>query len=100
MPPRSQVLITATELAGLSHSGDPVTVLDVRWRLDEPDGRPAYLEGHIPGAVYVSLEDELSDHTITGRGRHPLPSGSNVQAAARRWGVRQNVPVVACDDWN
>ena len=100
MPPRSQVLITATQLASLIESGDPVAVLDVRWRLDEPDGRPAYLKGHIPGAVYVSLEAELSDHTITGRGRHPLPSGSNVQAAARRWGVRQNVAVVVYDDWN
>ncbi|OBA82438.1 thiosulfate sulfurtransferase [Mycobacterium sp. 1164966.3] len=100
MPLRSQVLITAAELAGLIQSGDPVTVLDVRWRLDEPDGRSAYLDGHIPGAVYVSLEDELSDHTITGRGRHPLPSGPNVQAAARRWGVRQNLPVVVYDDWN
>ncbi|OBF85009.1 thiosulfate sulfurtransferase [Mycobacterium sp. 852002-51163_SCH5372311] len=94
------MLITATELAGLIQSGDPVSVLDVRWRLDEPDGRPAYLEGHIPGAVYVSLEDELSDHTIAGRGRHPLPTGSNLQAAARRWGGRQNVPVVVYDDWN
>jgi thiosulfate/3-mercaptopyruvate sulfurtransferase len=72
----------------------------VRWTLDEPDGRAAYLRGHIPGAVYVSLEDELSDHTTAGRGRHPLPSGRQLQAAARRWGVRQDQPVVAYDDGN
>jgi thiosulfate/3-mercaptopyruvate sulfurtransferase len=59
-----------------------------------------YRNGHIPGAVYVSLEKELSDHTITGRGRHPLPSGRSVEAAARRWGIREGVPVVVCDDWN
>jgi thiosulfate/3-mercaptopyruvate sulfurtransferase len=87
-------------LASLIQAGDPVTILDVRWRLDEPDGRAAYLQGHLPGAVYVSLEDELSDHTITGRGRHPLPSGRSLQAAARRWGIRQDVPVVVYDDWN
>ena len=58
------------------------------------------LQGHLPGAVYVSLEDELSDHTITGRGRHPLPSGRSVEAAARRWGIRQDVPTVVYDDWN
>jgi thiosulfate/3-mercaptopyruvate sulfurtransferase len=98
--PRAQVLITTTELADLIESGDPVTSLDIRWRLDEPDGRSAYLQGHIPGAVYVSLEDELSDHTITGRGRHPLPSGPSLQAAARRWGIRDDVPVVVYDDWN
>jgi thiosulfate/3-mercaptopyruvate sulfurtransferase len=97
---RDQVLITVTELADLIQSGDPVSILDVRWRLDEPDGRPAYLAGHIPGAVYVSLEDELSDHTITGRGRHPLPSGRNLEAAARQWGIRQDSLVVVYDDWN
>jgi thiosulfate/3-mercaptopyruvate sulfurtransferase len=97
---RDRVLITAAELASLVDAGAPLTILDVRWRLDEPDGRPAYLKGHIPGAVYVSLEDELSDHTIAGRGRHPLPSGDAVQAAARRWGVREGDLVVVYDDWN
>jgi thiosulfate/3-mercaptopyruvate sulfurtransferase len=97
---RTQVLITAAELADLIRAGDPVTILDVRWRLDQPDGRATYLQGHIPGAVYVSLEDELSDHMITGRGRHPLPSGRSVEAAARRWGIREGVPTVVYDDWN
>lgn len=95
---RADVFITATELAASIESG--VTVLDVRWQLTEPDGRAAYERGHIPGAVYVSLEDELSDHTVAARGRHPLPGGGDVQAAARRWGVRTGVPVVVYDDWN
>ncbi len=94
------MLIGAAELAGLIQAGDPITVLDVRWRLDEPDGRAAYLQGHVPGAVYVSLEDELSDHTIPGRGRHPLPKGRSLQAAARRWGIQQDSLVVVYDDWN
>jgi len=97
---REQVLITATELARRLADGEPVTILDVRWQLTEPDGRSAYERGHIPGAVYVSLEDELSDHAVTGRGRHPLPSGRDVEAAGRRWGLRQGVPVVVYDDWN
>lgn len=97
---RDDVLITATELAQRLTAGDPLTILDVRWQLTEPDGRAAYEQGHLPGAVYVSLEDELSDHTITGRGRHPLPSGRALEAAARRWGIWQNVPVVVYDDWN
>ncbi|AMC68906.1 thiosulfate sulfurtransferase SseB [Mycobacterium tuberculosis] len=67
MQARGQVLITAAELAGMIQAGDPVSILDVRWRLDEPDGHAAYLQGHLPGAVFVSLEDELSDHTIAGR---------------------------------
>jgi thiosulfate/3-mercaptopyruvate sulfurtransferase len=97
---RDHVLITATELAAAIEAGDPVAILDVRWRLDDPDGRAAYLEGHLPGAVYVSLEDELSDHAVAGRGRHPLPSGRNLEAAARRWGIRQEDAVVVYDDWN
>jgi len=97
---RDDVLITASELAQRMDAVEPLTILDVRWQLTEPDGRPAYEQGHLPGAVYVSLEDELSDHSVTGRGRHPLPSGRNVEAAARRWGVRYGVQVVVYDDWN
>ncbi|MDT5099830.1 MAG: thiosulfate/3-mercaptopyruvate sulfurtransferase [Mycobacterium sp.] len=97
---RDAVLITTTELAALRAAGDPVAILDVRWQLTEPDGRDAFERGHIPGAVYVSLEDELSDHSVAGRGRHPLPSGRAVEAAGRRWGIRKDVPVVVYDDWN
>ena len=100
MTTRADVMITADELMGRLAAGEPVAVLDVRWQLSEPDGRVAYLQGHIPGAVYVSLEDELTDHTVAGRGRHPLPSGPAVAAAARRWGLRQGHPVVVYDDWN
>jgi thiosulfate/3-mercaptopyruvate sulfurtransferase len=97
---RDEVLITATELAQRLDADEPLTILDVRWQLTEPDGRATYQRGHLPGAVYVSLEDELSDHSVARRGRHPLPSGRSVQAAARRWGVRNGVPVVVYDDWN
>ena len=97
---RDEVLIRADDLIRLVSHGDPPTVLDVRWRLDRPDGRADYLAGHIPGAAYVSLDDELSDHDRTGSGRHPLPSGADLQAAARRWGVRNGRPIVVYDDWN
>ena len=100
MSTRAEILTTATELNQTIKAGEPVTILDVRWQLSEPDGRAAYEAGHIPGAVYVSLDDDLSDHTITGRGRHPLPSGQSLEAAGRRWGIRRGVPVVVYDDWN
>lgn len=100
MTGRADVLIPAEALVKRLAAGEPVTVLDVRWTLNEPDGHGSYLRGHLPGAVYVSLEEDLTDHTVAGRGRHPLPSGSAVQAAARRWGVRDGCPVVVYDDWN
>lgn len=99
MATRDDILITAFGLAQLIAAGD-VTLLDVRWQLAKPDGREDYRAGHIPDAVYVSLDDDLSDHTVTGRGRHPLPSGSALQEAARRWGMRDGVPTVIYDDWN
>lgn len=100
MRTRADILVAASDLMALVESGDAPAILDVRWQLSEPDGRPDYLRGHIPGAVYVSLDDDLADHTRTGRGRHPLPSGGAVQAAARRWGLREGKPVVVYDDWN
>ncbi|KAA0085788.1 sulfurtransferase [Mycolicibacterium sp. P9-64] len=97
---REAVLITASELAQRLAADAPVAILDVRWQLSEPDGRAAYEGGHIPGAVYVSLEDDLSDHKFSGRGRHPLPSGRSIEAAGRRWGITEGTPVVVYDDWN
>lgn len=94
------MLISAQQLRHAIVGEHAPAVLDVRWRLDHPDGRDAYLAGHIPGAVYVSLDDDLSDHTVAGRGRHPLPSGAAVQSAARRWGISQGQPVVVYDDWH
>ena len=100
MSTRDAVLIGVGEFMRLNATDHRPAILDVRWRLDQPDGCAGYLAGHIPGAVYVSLEDELTDHARTGRGRHPLPSGADLQAAARRWGLAENQSVVVYDDWN
>jgi thiosulfate/3-mercaptopyruvate sulfurtransferase len=69
-------------------------LLDVRWVLGGPHGRPEYLAGHIPGAVLVDLEEDLAGE---GEGRHPLPAVADLQAAARRWGLREGQPVVVYD---
>jgi thiosulfate/3-mercaptopyruvate sulfurtransferase len=94
MPP---ILITPAELVAL-RSERPVHVLDVRWRLDRPDGRPEYLAGHLPGAVYVDLDTELAQHGAPEDGRHPLPPEEALKASARRWGLRTGETVVVYDD--
>ena len=99
MNARDGVLIGVSELMRRRDDGEQPALLDVRWRLDKPDGYEDYLTGHIPGAVYVSLENELSDHSRNGRGRHPLPSGDELQIAARRWGVKANQPIIVYDGW-
>lgn len=92
------LLITPTELAALQADGAPVRLLDVRWRLDRPEGRPDYLVGHIPGAVYVDLDHELARRGEPYEGRHPLPSREALEASARRWGISAGDIVVAYDD--
>lgn len=91
-------LITARELAALLDGGRTARLLDVRWRLDRPDGRPEYLEAHLPGAVYVDLDHELASHGRPEDGRHPLPTRDALESAARRWGLRAGDTVVAYDD--
>ncbi|MGU3645644.1 sulfurtransferase [Microbacterium sp. C23T] len=90
-------LITPAELDDLLRSS-AVRVLDVRYRLDRPDGSAEHLEGHVPGAVYVDMETELSQHGRPDEGRHPLPPREALQAAARRWGIDDGDTVVVYDD--
>lgn len=75
-----------------------VLVLDARWQLGRDDGREQYLAGHIPGAVFVDVEGELARHGAPHEGRHPLPDDEALAVAARRWGMREGVPVVVYDD--
>ncbi|HTF47145.1 MAG TPA: rhodanese-like domain-containing protein [Pseudonocardia sp.] len=96
--PRRDVLITADELRDQLQGDNPPTLLDVRWALGDPDGHRHYRDGHIPGAVYVDLDTELAAHGAPGAGRHPLPELADLQAAARRWGVRTGRPVVIYDN--
>ncbi|WP_203136130.1 sulfurtransferase [Microbacterium sp. JZ31] len=92
----TEPLIRASELA--ARLGE-VTLLDVRWTLADPEGgRPAYLAGHIPGAVFVDLHHELADPSRPAtEGRHPLPSVEALQRSARAWGVFTDRPVVVYD---
>ena len=66
-------LIAATDLH--SHLADPDWVIvDCRFDMADTDaGRSDYQAGHIPGAVYAHLDDDLSNPPATDNGRHPLP---------------------------
>jgi thiosulfate/3-mercaptopyruvate sulfurtransferase len=92
-----QVITDAASLAAMLDAGEPVTLLDVRWALGDPHGRRHYADGHLPGAVFVDLDTELAAPATPAEGRHPLPAPADLQAAARRWGVRDDRLVVAYD---
>ena len=70
--------------------------VDCRWDLADPArGRELYLGGHVPGASFLDVDEDLSDRSIHGQGRHPLPSAERFAAAASRAGIGAGVFVVA-----
>ncbi len=89
--------MTADDLAAALAGDEPPVLLDVRWALGRTDGHDDYLAAHVPGAVYVDLDTELAAPATPRDGRHPLPDVDALEASARRWGVRDDRPVVAYD---
>ncbi|WP_336053918.1 sulfurtransferase [Streptomyces sp. CA2R101] len=89
-------IITATELASELERPTAPVLLDVRYQMGGPPGRPEYEAGHVPGAVYVDLESELASPPGPG-GRHPLPDLDVFTEAMRAAGVRADRPVVVYD---
>lgn len=86
------------QLGGLDDpAGGAPVLLDVRWELGRGDGREQYEAGHLPGAVYVDLEAGLAAPPSPAEGRHPLPSATAFQEAARGWGIRTDSRVVVYD---
>jgi len=72
--------------------------VDCRWALGQPErGRELFLESHIPGASFLDLESDLSDLSVEGMGRHPLPSAERFSASASWAGIGPDTFVVAYD---
>lgn len=92
---RLEPLVSADWLA--EHLGR-VRLLDVRWYLDGRSGRAAYREGHLPGAVWLDVDSELSGWASPAAGRHPLPTAEQFAAVLGRVGIAEGTPVVAYDD--
>jgi thiosulfate/3-mercaptopyruvate sulfurtransferase len=120
-------LASAVQLAAELDGPDAPTLLDCRWTLADGADRDGYDRGHLPGAVFVDLDRDLSAPPARGGsgdrrdgppvdqggpgdrrggppvdrggpgGRHPLPDPAAFQAAMRRAGVRGDRPVVAYD---
>jgi thiosulfate/3-mercaptopyruvate sulfurtransferase len=83
------------------HLNDPlIRIVDVRWYLLDSDrtGQSEYLKGHIPGAVHMDIEHDLSSPRGKGPGRHPLPTSEIFAGAASRAGIAPGTHVVAYDD--
>jgi thiosulfate/3-mercaptopyruvate sulfurtransferase len=91
-------LIKASQLHELLNSGASVLICDCRFDLAKVSaGREAYAKGHIPGAIYVDLDTDLSGTKTGTNGRHPLPSPDDWATTRQRLGIGSNIHVIAYD---
>ena len=92
------MLVPTEDLA--SHLGDPDwVVIDTRHDLADPGhGRAAWQAAHIPGAVHLDLDQDLSGPKTGLNGRHPLPDPTALAAKLAACGVAPGRQVVAYDD--
>jgi thiosulfate/3-mercaptopyruvate sulfurtransferase len=95
-----KTLIDAQTVA--KHVDDPSWVMvDCRFDLDDTEaGWEAYEAGHIPGAVYAHLDEDLSGPPLTDQGRHPLPSPAALTQLFGRLGIDETKQVVVYDNAN
>ncbi|MBX3193557.1 MAG: sulfurtransferase [Microbacteriaceae bacterium] len=97
-------LITAVDLAAELASEDPPAVLDASLVLHSPDfdgdyrkdnGRPHWLEAHIPGSQHVDVATEFSDPASPWHYAHPSPDAIAARLAAL--GIAEGRRVVIYD---
>jgi thiosulfate/3-mercaptopyruvate sulfurtransferase len=97
-----KTLISAADLSRELAGAHPPLLLDCGFELGDPAaGRRAWSEGHLPGAFYLHLDEDLSGarHGADGRfrGRHPLPDRAVLAARLGALGIGEGTPVVAYD---
>ena len=93
----SSPLISTSELAALM--GDPnLVIVDTRHDLMNPSvGRDAYAAGHIPGAIYLSIDEDMSAAKTGKNGRHPLPTPEAFAMTLGKKGINNASKVVVYD---
>lgn len=92
-----RTLITAAELLALQ-GRQRVVIVDCGFELTDPGaGRRAYEAGHLSGAVYAHVDDDLAGRKTGRNGRHPLPERERFAATVGAWGVAPGVQVVCYD---
>jgi thiosulfate/3-mercaptopyruvate sulfurtransferase len=92
-------LVTSNQLQELLESGADVLICDCRFDLAKVSaGQEAYANGHIPGAIYVDLDKDLSGTKTGTNGRHPLPTPDDWATTRQRLGIAPDSHVIAYDN--
>jgi thiosulfate/3-mercaptopyruvate sulfurtransferase len=93
----STSLVTVAELQSHLFDAD-WCVIDCRHDLIDIElGRRQYTEGHIPGAQFAHVDDDLSGRKTGTNGRHPLPVREELAARFCAWGIDNGTQIVAYD---
>jgi thiosulfate/3-mercaptopyruvate sulfurtransferase len=100
-----QTLIDVPSLRRWVQSAPPadfgLAVIDCRFELAKPEaGRLQYLSGHIPGARFADLNQDLAGPVTQDSGRHPLPDPLKFATTLARLGIEPGMQVVAYDAAN
>ncbi|HSI56960.1 MAG TPA: sulfurtransferase [Ideonella sp.] len=92
-------LIQADQLAALLRdSPSSVLVCDCSFDLaNTAAGEQAFLAGHVPGAVYLNLDQALSGPKTGLNGRHPLPQLEDFVKRMAELGAGKDTQIVAYD---
>ncbi|MFN7573378.1 MAG: sulfurtransferase [Betaproteobacteria bacterium] len=90
-------LVTVADLQAHLFDRDWV-VVDCRHDLmNFAAGWEAFGAGHIPGATFAHVEEDLSGTKTGSNGRHPLPDRDALEAIFREWGIGNGTQIVAYD---
>ncbi len=92
-------MLVSPDWLATHRASEGLVIVDCRFALAEPQlGYRQYLEGHIPSAHYLDLNQDLASPVQPHGGRHPLPEISAIAAKLSRMGVTAETLVVAYDD--
>ncbi|RNF00771.1 mercaptopyruvate sulfurtransferase [Trypanosoma conorhini] len=86
-------------VADVAHCLADFQVFDVRYSLcDETHGKRAYHKGHLPGAVFVDVDGDLSGPITLATGRHPLPDAAAFVGWCKSKAIGAGRPALCYDD--
>ncbi len=101
MPMADKRILIVAETLRKGLGGPNIAVVDCRFDLSDPSaGRRQYESGHIPGAVFLDLDEDLAGPVTPETGRHPLPDPEAVAKKLGRSGIGNDHIVVVYDGDN